>query len=58
VGAELLRHHLATQCVTRTSELWVVDDNENAIKRYVHYGYERDALSTRVLMRGPRTDGS
>jgi hypothetical protein len=58
VGARLLRHHVATRCAGKTSELWVVDDNENAIKRYLHYGYEGDVLTNRVLMRGRDTDGS
>jgi hypothetical protein len=58
VGGRLLRDYLGGRCADRTSELWVVDDNQNAIKRYVHYGYTSDALITRVMMRGPDHHGS
>jgi hypothetical protein len=57
VGAELIRTYLSDDCRTRSSELWVVDDNSNAIKRYLHYGYQSDELTNHVLMRGEPNNG-
>ncbi len=57
VGAELIRRYLSDDCRTRSSELWVVDDNSNAIKRYLHYGYQSDELANHVLMRGAPENG-
>lgn len=35
----------------RRHMLWVVEDNENAIKRYEHYGFSRENMNDYVLIR-------
>jgi len=34
-----------------TQELWVIDDNENAINRYEHYGFQFDRLKNVVFIK-------
>ena len=50
IGGQLLKQYLQHQGVTRTSQLWVVDDNFNALKRYEHYGYEVESLTDHVMI--------
>jgi hypothetical protein len=49
LGAVLMRHYFATQTAVRRFVLWVTGTNENAVKRYQHYGYAADGLIDHVL---------
>ncbi len=51
VGARLMRRYFAECKDVRRFTLWVISDNDNAIDRYKHYGYQQDALIDQVLMR-------
>jgi ribosomal protein S18 acetylase RimI-like enzyme len=50
LGASLMRHYLATHSAVRRFVLWVVATNENAVKKYQHYGYVADGLIDHVLV--------
>jgi hypothetical protein len=49
LGAALIRHYFATQSAVRRFVLWVVATNENAVRKYQHYGYAADGLIDHVL---------
>ena len=49
LGASLIRHYFATQSAVKRFILWVVATNENAVKKYQHYGYVADGLIDHVL---------
>lgn len=51
VGARLMRRYFADCTNVRRFLLWVISDNDNAIDRYKHYGYQHDGLIDQVLMR-------
>jgi ribosomal protein S18 acetylase RimI-like enzyme len=51
VGARLIRRYFADCTGVRRFTLWVISDNDNAIDRYRHYGYQNDVLVDHVLMR-------
>lgn len=49
LGASLIRHYFASQSAVKRFILWVVASNENAVKKYQHYGYAADGLIDLVL---------
>ena len=49
LGASLIRHYFATQSAVKRFVLWVTAANENAVKKYQHYGYAADGLIDHVL---------
>jgi GNAT superfamily N-acetyltransferase len=49
-GSALMRRYLELNAVVKRFTLWVVADNENAIEKYRHYGYEADGLVDQVLV--------
>ena len=51
VGSRLMRRYFADCKDVRRFTLWVISDNDNAIDRYKHYGYQQDGLIDQVLMR-------
>ena len=51
VGARLMRRYLGDCTGVRRFVLWVISDNDNAIDRYKHYGYQPDGLIDQVLIR-------
>jgi ribosomal protein S18 acetylase RimI-like enzyme len=51
VGARLMHRYFAECKDVRRFTLWVISDNDNAIDRYKHYGYQQDGLIDQVLMR-------
>ena len=52
VGGKLIRSMFATGANTKRQYFWVKTDNENAIKRYRHYGFEFEELKDTVLAYG------
>lgn len=50
VGSDLYKKVMSQSGNIRRQMLWVVDDNENAIKRYEHYGYQMEKLHDKVMM--------
>jgi hypothetical protein len=48
-GAALMRRYFASQDAVKRFILWVAADNDNAIKKYEHYGYVADGLVDLVL---------
>ena len=56
IGGKLMRSMFAAGANTKRQYFWVKTDNENAIKRYRHYGFEFEELKDTVLAYG-QTDG-
>jgi hypothetical protein len=54
IGSQLMTYYLNRKCVGRISQLWVISDNFNAMKRYAHYGYTRGRLVDYVLVKEGR----
>lgn len=51
VGAKLLKTALMIGKDTKRQQLWVISDNENAIKRYEHYGFQKEDLNDYVMIK-------
>lgn len=51
VGSSLIRHYLSVSCPETMSQLWVVSDNYSALNRYKYYGYSKDVISDRIMIR-------
>lgn len=51
IGAQLLKAALAIGKATKRQQLWVISDNDNAIKRYEHYGFRRENIQDYVLIK-------
>ncbi len=53
IGARLIRKMFELCRHSRRIVLWVVASNESAIAKYEHYGFRRDHLIDRILVRKP-----
>lgn len=51
VGAKLLRAALVIGKETKRQQLWVISENDNAIKRYEHYGFQRESINDYVMIK-------
>lgn len=51
VGAKLLKASLVYGKETKRQLFWVISDNENAIKRYEHYGFTREDMNDYVIIK-------
>lgn len=51
VGAKLLRSALALGKDSKRQLFWVISDNENAIKRYQHYGFKKEDMNDYVIIK-------
>ena len=51
IGAKLLKSSLFQAKSTKRQILWVISDNENAIKRYEHYGFKREMMNDYVFIK-------
>lgn len=51
VGTSLIRNYLEYQCPSTLSQLWVVDENDLAIRKYDYYGYSSSNLCDQVMIR-------
>ena len=49
VGGRLLKSMFAAGCGTKRQYFWVKTDNENAIKRYQHYGFQFEPMKDVVM---------
>jgi ribosomal protein S18 acetylase RimI-like enzyme len=49
IGSELLKQFFYDGRDTKRQQLWVICSNENAIKRYVHYGFNEENLFDFVI---------
>lgn len=49
VGSILIREYNRRGASCKRHMLWVVEDNDNAIKRYKHYGYKNEKMKDYVL---------
>ena len=49
VGSDLLRRYFYEGKETKMEQLWVICNNENAIKRYRHYGYNDENMFDYVI---------
>ena len=54
VGAKLIKTALVKAKDTRRQQLWVISDNENAIRRYEHYGFKREPINDYVMIKKKR----
>lgn len=50
IGATLFKEFLSRGQNTRRQLFWVITSNENAIKRYVHYGFTEEKMFDYVLI--------
>lgn len=50
IGSLLMEHFIEAARGTARQFLWVFDDNENAIKRYRHYGFEFDGTEDDIYI--------
>jgi len=50
IGSQLLRRFFFESNSAKRQLFWVLDDNENAIKRYRHYGFESENMYDNVLV--------
>lgn len=51
IGAKLLRTSLDQANDTKRQLFWVIADNNNAIKRYEHYGFKRENMNDFVMIK-------
>lgn len=51
VGSRLLKTALVLGKETKRQQLWVISDNENAIKRYEHYGFQKEPFHDFVMIK-------
>lgn len=51
IGAGLLKTALLEGADAKRQIFWVIADNENAIKRYEHYGFRREDMNDFVMIR-------
>jgi ribosomal protein S18 acetylase RimI-like enzyme len=49
LGSRIIRHYFALHPKVKRFVLWVRADNENAVRRYLHFGYAPDGLVDQVL---------
>ena len=54
VGGKLMRTMFAAAVQTKRQYFWVKTDNENAIIRYQHYGFELEPMKNSVWARGAK----
>lgn len=50
IGSALMNSFFYVGKETKRQYLWVFDDNENAIKRYKHYGFEFDGMQDQISL--------
>ena len=50
-GSALLRSYFRIHGSVKRFLLWVNERNENAVQKYLHYGYEPDGLKDQILIR-------
>lgn len=50
IGSELLHRFFYESRTTKRQLFWVIESNENAIKRYLHYGFKPENMFDKVLI--------
>lgn len=50
IGSRLLRRYFDESISAKRKLFWVIESNSNAIKRYEHYGFEREDLLDHILI--------
>lgn len=55
IGSNLFNEFMRAGHATKRQLFWVIADNENAIKRYRHYGFEVEQLYDYVLIRNKQS---
>lgn len=51
IGSKLYNGSVKTSLQSKRQILWVIDDNENAIKRHTHFGFRQENLFDYVLLK-------
>lgn len=51
IGAKLLKTALVIGKESKRQQLWVISENENAIKRYEHYGFQKEPINDFVMIK-------
>lgn len=54
IGSKLLRQFFHEGLTVKRQILWVMESNENAIKRYAHYGFRNENMYDYIMMWNPR----
>jgi len=49
IGSELIREYLYRGKETKRQIFWVIESNDNAIKRYEHYGFIKERMYDYIL---------
>jgi ribosomal protein S18 acetylase RimI-like enzyme len=50
IGSALLRKFLAESSSSKRQLFWVIESNDNAIKRYEHYGFSKETLVDCIMI--------
>lgn len=51
IGSELIREYLYRGKETKRQIFWVIESNDNAIKRYEHYGFTKEKMCDYILIK-------
>lgn len=51
IGSKLYNSSVKTSLSSKRQILWVIDDNDNAIKRHTHFGFKQENLFDYVLLK-------
>lgn len=51
IGSKLLKTSLIHSMDSKRQIFWVISENENAIKRYEHYGFKRESMNDFVMIK-------
>lgn len=51
IGSELIREYLYRGKESKRQIFWVIESNDNAIKRYEHYGYTKEKMYDYILIK-------
>ncbi len=51
IGSKLLKTALVIGKETKRQQLWVISENDNAIKRYEHYGFKKEPINDYVMIK-------
>jgi ribosomal protein S18 acetylase RimI-like enzyme len=51
IGSELIREYLYRGKETKRQIFWVIESNDNAIKRYEHYGFTKEKMYDYILIK-------
>jgi ribosomal protein S18 acetylase RimI-like enzyme len=54
IGSVLLRQYFHECCNVKRQLLWIINTNDNAVKRYIHYGFEQEQMFDEIMVKWKR----